>query len=45
MPDKSKPPHALVVRWGKYEMEAIGIPAIAVIAVLLVLGARWLGLI
>jgi hypothetical protein len=45
MSDKQKPPHAFLVRWGKYELEAIGIPAIVVVAVLILLGARWLALI
>jgi hypothetical protein len=37
--------HALLLRWGKYEFQALGIPAILVVVVAALLGARWLGLI
>lgn len=41
---KGKATHALLVRWGDCELEAVGIPAITAVVVLLLLGARWLGL-
>ncbi len=44
MPQKEKATHALLVRWGDCELEAVGIPAITAVVVLLLLGARWLGL-
>jgi len=37
--------HGILLRWGKYEFQAFGIPAILTVAVVAVLGARWLGLI
>jgi hypothetical protein len=45
MPQKKEPTHALLVRWGKCELQAVGAPAIIAIVVLAVLGAKWLGLI
>ena len=40
-----KPAHALLLRWGKCEIQALGIPAIIAVVVVALLGARWLGLI
>lgn len=37
--------HALFLRFGNCELGALGLPAIAVVVVLTLLGARWLGLI
>lgn len=37
--------HALLVRWEKCELQALGIPAIIAVVVFTLLGARWLGLI
>ena len=45
MPLKERPTHALLVRWGKCELQALGIPAIAAVVVLALLVARWLALI
>jgi hypothetical protein len=45
MPKKKEPSHALFLRWGSCELGAFGIPAIAAVVVLALLGARWLGLI
>jgi hypothetical protein len=45
MPNKQERPHALLVRWGKFEVHAFGVPAIIAVVVFAVLGGRWLGLI
>jgi len=43
---REKPPnHALLVRLGKYEFQAVGLPAILAVIALALLTARWLGLI
>ncbi len=44
-PHKNKPRHALLVRAGKYQLEALGLPAIVTVVIVALLGARWLGLI
>jgi hypothetical protein len=38
------PRHALLLRWGKCELQALGIPAILSVVVVALIGARWLGL-
>jgi len=43
LPDK-RPPHALLVRWGKFELQAFGFPAIIAVMIFTIVGARWLGL-
>ena len=45
MPPRKEPTHALLLRWGKCELQAIGVPAIVAVIVVALLGARWLGLI
>jgi hypothetical protein len=37
--------HALLMRGGKFELQALGCPAIVTVVVFTILGARWLGLI
>jgi hypothetical protein len=44
MPRKEKQTHALLVRWGRFELRALGLPAIIAVVVLTVVGARWFGL-
>ncbi len=44
MPRKEKYAHALLVRWGRFELHALGLPAIIAVVVFTVLGARWFGL-
>jgi hypothetical protein len=44
IPEKH-PRHALLLRWGKCEVHALGIPAIVAVVLLTLLGARWMGLI
>jgi hypothetical protein len=45
MPPEKPLRHALLLRCGKYEVQAFGIPAIVTVFVVLLLGVRWLGLI
>lgn len=49
MSTKSLRSHALLVRCGKYEFQALGIPAIIAVVIVVVivalLGALWFGLI
>jgi len=45
MPQKEKSAHALLVRLGRCEVQALGIPAIVAVVVFALLGARWLGLV
>ena len=44
MLQKKEPRHALFLRFGNCELGALGVPAIAAVVVLALLGARWLGL-
>ncbi len=45
MSPEKQPPHALFVRWGKFEIQALGFPAVIAVVIFTVVGARWLGLI
>ena len=42
---EKEPRHALLLRWGKCELQALGIPAIVAVIVVALVGPRWLGLI
>ena len=48
MPINQPPPHGLFLKWGKFEVGAFGIPAVATVlvavVVLLVFWGRWNGL-
>jgi hypothetical protein len=45
MSPEKQSPHVLFVRWGKFELQALGIPAVIAVVVFTIVGARWLGLI
>jgi hypothetical protein len=43
-PKETPPNHALFVEWGRFKLGAYGIPAIAALIVIAVIGGRWFGL-